>query len=65
MATKPCQTYGMELFLQVVTGFRGELRIVPNICDRVFCKYNQKLKLVYCFCKTLRLQCLISFWKCL
>ena len=61
MATKPCQTYGMELFPQVVTGFRRELRIVPNICGWVFCKYGQKLKLVYRFSKTLRLQCLISF----
>ena len=29
MAAKPCQTYGMELFPQVFTGFRHKLRIVP------------------------------------
>ena len=27
--SKPCQTVEMELFSQVVTGFRGELRILP------------------------------------
>ena len=35
MATKAnsklCQTSEMELFAQVVTGFRGKLRILPNI----------------------------------
>ena len=35
MATKansrPCQTSEMELFPQVVTGFRGELRILPIV----------------------------------
>ena len=29
--SKPCQTAEMELFPQVVTGFRGELRILPYI----------------------------------
>ena len=29
--SKPCQTAEMELFLQVVTVFRGELRIMPYI----------------------------------
>ena len=29
--TKSCLTSEMELFLQVVGGFRGELRILPNI----------------------------------
>ena len=29
--SKPCHTSEMELFLQVVTGFRGELRILPNM----------------------------------
>ena len=29
--SKPCQTSEMELFPQVVTGFRGELRILPNM----------------------------------
>ena len=32
----------------VATGFRGELRILPNILDGAFCKYNQKLKAAYC-----------------
>ena len=27
--SKPCQRVEMELFPQVVTGFRGELRILP------------------------------------
>ena len=31
MNSNPCQTAEMELFLQVVTGFRGELRILPYI----------------------------------
>ena len=31
MNSKPCQTAEMELSLQVVTGFRGELRILPYI----------------------------------
>ena len=29
--SKPSQTSEMELFPQVVTGFRGELRILPNM----------------------------------
>ena len=29
--SKPCETAEMELFLQVVTDFRGELRILPYI----------------------------------
>ena len=29
--SKPCQTAEMELFPQVVTGFRGEFRILPYI----------------------------------
>ena len=29
--SKPCQTSEMELFVQVVTCFRSELRILPNI----------------------------------
>ena len=29
--SKPCQTSETELFLQVVTGFRGKLIIFPNI----------------------------------
>ena len=31
VSSKPCQTSEMELFLQVLTGFRDELRILPNI----------------------------------
>ena len=29
--SKPCQTAEMELLQQVVTGFRGELRMLPYI----------------------------------
>ena len=29
--SKPCQTAEIQLFLQVVTGFRGELRTLPYI----------------------------------
>ena len=29
--SKPCQTAEVELFLQFVTGFRGELRTLPYI----------------------------------
>ena len=29
--SKPCQTAEMELFPQVVTSFRGKLRILPYI----------------------------------
>ena len=36
--SKPCQTPEMELFPQVVSGFRGELRILPYIYDGAFCK---------------------------
>ena len=31
MSSILCQTSEMELFPQVVTGFRGKLRILPNI----------------------------------
>ena len=33
--SKPCQTSEMELFPQVVTGFRGERRILPNIGQKM------------------------------
>ena len=61
--SKPCQAPEMELFSQVVTGFRGELRISQTQAnsDEAFCKNSQKLKVVYCFCKNLHLQCLIRF----
>ena len=42
--SKPCQTSEMELFPQVVTGFRGELRILPNIVDEALCKNSKKTK---------------------
>ena len=29
--SKPCQTSKMELFPQVVTGYRGKFRILPDI----------------------------------
>ena len=28
---KPCKTSEMELYSQVVTGFRADLRILPNV----------------------------------
>ena len=48
----------MQLFPQVVTGFKCELRILPNIEDEAFCKNNRKLKAVHYFCKNLHLGCL-------
>ena len=39
--SKPCQTYEMKLFPQVVTGFRGELIILPNMEQ----KMNTKMEL--------------------
>ena len=36
----------MELFPQVVTGFRGKLRILSNIYDGAFCKNSQKRKVI-------------------
>ena len=50
--SKPCQTSEMS-FLQDVTGFRGELRILPNIYEGATCKNSQKLKGVHHFCKIL------------
>ena len=38
------QTSEMELFPQVFTGFRGELRILPNVWDGAFCKNSETLK---------------------
>ena len=56
MATKtnwePCQTSETELFAQVATGFRGELKILPIIWDAAFCKNGQKLKSFTAFAKT-------------
>ena len=46
--SKPCQTSEMELFPQVITGFRGKLRILLNIYDEAFFKNSQKLKVVHC-----------------
>ena len=59
--SKPCQTSEMELFPQVVTGFRGELRILPNIVDEALCKNSQKLKVVHYFCEKLHHECLTRF----
>ena len=50
-----CQTSEMELFSQVATGFRGELRILSNSYDKVFCKNSEKRKAVHYFCKKLHL----------
>ena len=50
--SKPCQTAVMELFPQVVTGFRGELRILPYIWDEAFSKNSQKRKSVHYFAKS-------------
>ena len=50
--SKPCQAAELELFGQVVTGFRGELRILPYILDRAFCENSQKRKAVTIFAKT-------------
>ena len=59
--SKPCQTAEMELSPQVVTGFRGELRILPYIYDGAFCKNNQKRKAVHYICRNLHLRCLKMF----
>ena len=56
--SKHCQTSEMELFPKVVTGFRGELRVLLNIYNGAFFKNSQKLKVVHCFCKNLHLE----FW---
>ena len=51
--SKSSQSSEMELFPQVVSSFRGELRLLPNILDGAFCKNSQRLKSVhYCFAKT-------------
>ena len=55
--SKLCQTADMELFLLVVTGFRGQLRILPYIEDGAFCK-NSQWSLVHYFCKNLHFECL-------
>ena len=36
--SKPCQTSKMELLPQIVTVFKGELRILPNIQHGAFAK---------------------------
>ena len=38
--SKPCQTSEMELFPQVLTGFRGELRILLNMEQKMNTKMN-------------------------
>ena len=38
VSSKLCQTSEMELFPQVVSTFKGELRTLPNISDGAFCK---------------------------
>ena len=59
--SKRFQKSEMELFLQVVTGFRRKLKILPNILDGGFCKNSQKLKAAHYFCKNLHLGCLARF----
>ena len=53
--SKPWQTSMTEVFHEVVTGFRGKLRMLPNIKDGAFCKNSLKLKAVHYFCKILSL----------
>ena len=38
--SKPCQTSEMELFLQVANGFGGELRILPNMEQKMDTEMN-------------------------
>ena len=40
--SKHCQTSEMELFPKVVTGFRGELRVLLNIYNGAFFKNSQR-----------------------
>ena len=47
--SKPSQSSETELFLQIVTGFRGKLRILPNTQHEAFCKTSRKLKAVSLF----------------
>ena len=56
VSSKPYQIFEMKLFRQVVTGFRGELRILSNY-DEAFRKNSQKQKAVHYFCKTFHLVC--------
>ena len=50
--SKPSQASEMELFPQVVTSFRGELKILPYIQDGAFSKNSQKWKAFTFFAKT-------------
>ena len=36
--SKPCQTSVMELFLQVLTGYRGEFKILSKTYDGMLCE---------------------------
>ena len=36
--SKLCQTSEKELFPQIVTAFKGELKILSNMSDGAFCK---------------------------
>ena len=60
VSSKLCQTSEIELFPQVVTGFRGELRILSNIYDGAFCKNTQKRKALHYFCKK---SSILDVWK--
>ena len=51
----------MGLFPQVVTGFRGEFKILHNYLRLSFLQKQSKIKVVYCFCKNLHFQYLIRF----
>ena len=55
---KPSQTTEMELFLHVVTGFSGELRILATPKMEVFANNSENRKAVCYFCKNLQLGCL-------
>ena len=42
--SKPCQRLRWSFFHKIVTGFRGKLKMLPNILDGTFYKNSQKLK---------------------
>ena len=58
VSSKPCQTSEMELFLQVVTGFRGEPESCQTSKKELFAKNSPKRKAVHYFSKNFRLGCL-------
>ena len=44
--SKPCQKSEMELFPQIITGFRGEIRILQNTSDAAFRRSKSRLLFV-------------------